>query len=77
MTNFEVSENQYDEINIIKSSTYGVWFSIKSSSTIFLYDESNYQCKLVFDTLTNLPKNLENVQRIILRNRIHFDFKLR
>ena len=61
VSNFEVSNNQYDKIHMLVSSTYGIWMSVKGSSTIFLYDDVTYECKLAFDTFLNELKNLENV----------------
>ena len=46
---------------MLVSSTYGVWVSVKGSSTIFLYDDLSFECKMAFDTFLNELKNLENV----------------
>jgi len=61
VTSFEISPNQFDQIVSMKSTTFGVWLVVRGSTNVFLYDELTYECKLVFDTLANSRKNLENV----------------
>ena len=68
LTKFEVTQSQFDIILSIKSSSYGVYLSVRGSSLLHLYDSSNASNKLLFDTNDNniKPKNPDKVSKAIL-----------
>ncbi|RNA17006.1 tbc1 domain family member 2 (prostate antigen recognized and indentified by serex) (paris-1), partial [Brachionus plicatilis] len=56
---FEVAENQYGPILMLKKCKYGVFLSIKDSSILHLYDVQTHSCKLLFDLRYNIKLNIE------------------
>lgn len=58
---FETSVNQFDHILMLKTSSFGVWLSIRGSSIVHLYDNCTFKCKFMFDIRTNEIQSLNKV----------------
>ena len=71
VTKIQVTQSQFDIILAIKSSSYGVYLSVRGSSLLHLYDSSNITHKLLFDTNDNKikPINPDKVRDIIVIDR--------
>jgi hypothetical protein len=49
----EVSCNQFDSVHMMKSSSHGVWLTIRGSPVLHLYDSNDLSCKLLINPFIN------------------------